>query len=63
MRQLTACGYVIAWTSSELPEIIGTCDRVAVFVQGRIVQALEASAISPEEIVRHATAGDAHELA
>ncbi len=63
MRQLTERGYAIIMVSSELPEIVGMCDRVAVFMQGRIVQTLEASAISPEEIMRHATAGDVHELA
>ncbi len=62
MRQLTARGYAIVMVSSELPEIIGMCDRVAVFKQGRIVQILEASAITPEDVMRHATAGEAHEL-
>jgi ribose transport system ATP-binding protein len=62
MRQLTASGYSIAMVSSELPEIVGMCDRVAVFMQGKIVQTLEASEISPEEITRHATAGETYEL-
>jgi ribose transport system ATP-binding protein len=62
MRQLTARGYAIVMVSSELPEIVGMCDRVAVFKQGKIVQTLDASAITPEEIMRHATAGEAHEL-
>jgi ribose transport system ATP-binding protein len=41
--------------SSELPEIIGMCDRVAVFNKGAIVNVLEASAINPQEVMRHAT--------
>ncbi|WP_428486907.1 sugar ABC transporter ATP-binding protein [Rhodopila sp.] len=62
MRQLTARGYAIVMVSSELPEIIGMCDRVAVFREGRIVRMLEADAIAPAEVMRHATAGEAHEL-
>jgi ribose transport system ATP-binding protein len=62
MRGLTERGYAIVMVSSELPEIVGMCDRVAVFMQGKIVRTLEASAISPEEIMRYATAGEANEL-
>ncbi|MNQ85721.1 D-allose transporter ATP-binding protein [compost metagenome] len=42
--------------SSELPEIIGMCDRVAVFNKGSIVTTLEAESINSEEVMRHATA-------
>jgi ribose transport system ATP-binding protein len=62
MRQLTARGYAIVMVSSELPEIIGMCDRVAVFREGKIVQTLESGAITPEEVMRHATAGENIEL-
>ncbi len=62
MRQLTESGYAILMISSELPEIVGMCDRVAVFMQGKLVRTLEAPEISPEEIMRHATAGEADEL-
>ncbi|WP_419728587.1 sugar ABC transporter ATP-binding protein [Lichenicola sp.] len=62
MRQLTERGYAIIMVSSELPEIVGMSDRVAVFREGRIVRTLEAADIAPAEIMRHATAGDLHEL-
>ncbi|MGI4957211.1 MAG: sugar ABC transporter ATP-binding protein, partial [Janthinobacterium lividum] len=62
MRQLTERGYAIIMVSSELPEIVGMSDRVAVFREGRIVRTLEASDIAPADIMRHATAGDIHEL-
>jgi ribose transport system ATP-binding protein len=62
MRQLTERGYAIIMVSSELPEIVGMSDRVAVFREGRIVRTLEAADIAPAEIMRHATAGDIHEL-
>ena len=62
MRSLTAQGYAIVMVSSELPEIVGMSDRVAVFREGRIVRTLEADEIAPDAIMRHATAGEAHEL-
>ncbi len=62
MRSLTARGYAIVMVSSELPEIVGMSDRVAVFREGRIVRTLEADDIAPAEIMRHATAGDIDEL-
>ena len=42
--------------SSELPEIIGMCDRVAVFHKGAIVDVLEGASIQSSEVMRHATA-------
>lgn len=57
MRKLTEQGYAIIMISSELPEIIGMCDRVAVFHKGAIVKVLEASAVNPQEVMRHATGG------
>jgi len=46
--------------SSELPEVIGMCDRVCVFKSGRIVKTLSPPQITPEEIMKFATAGDSH---
>lgn len=57
MRQLTREGYAIICISSELPEIIGLCDRVAVFRQGAIVATLENNQITSTEVMRHATIG------
>ncbi|MBF7141631.1 MULTISPECIES: sugar ABC transporter ATP-binding protein [Pseudomonas] len=56
MRKLTEQGYAIILISSELPEIIGMSDRVAVFNKGAIVTTLSGSAINPQEVMRHATA-------
>ncbi len=62
MRQLTERGYAIVMVSSELPEIVGMSDRVAVFREGRIVRTLSADEINPNDVMRHATAGDIDEL-
>jgi ribose transport system ATP-binding protein len=56
MRRLTAQGFGIIMISSELPEVIGMCDRVAVFNKGSIVTVLEQGSINSEEVMRHATA-------
>jgi len=55
MRKLTEQGFAIIMISSELPEIIGMCDRVAVFHKGAIVNVLEAANVNPQEVMRHAT--------
>lgn len=58
MRRLTNEGYAIIFISSELPEIVGLCDRVAVFRQGAIVATLEGDEINSTEVMRHATTGN-----
>ncbi|WP_243443815.1 sugar ABC transporter ATP-binding protein [Asaia prunellae] len=63
MRNLTEEGYAIIMISSELPEIVGMCDRVAVFYRGAISTILEGDALNAEEIMRHATASLAKPVA
>lgn len=58
MRALTGMGISIIMISSELPEVVGVSDRVAVFRQGRIVKILEGDDVNPNEIMRYATGGD-----
>ncbi len=55
MKKLTVQGISIIMISSELPEIIGICDRVLVFNQGAIVANLEGHEIEPNTIMLHAT--------
>ncbi|MGJ7614301.1 MULTISPECIES: sugar ABC transporter ATP-binding protein [unclassified Variovorax] len=55
MRELTQQGKSIIMISSELPEIVGMCDRVAVFSGGSIVATLEDASINAGDIMRHAT--------
>jgi ribose transport system ATP-binding protein len=57
MRELTARGYSIIMISSELPEIVGMCDRVCVFRQGRIEATLEGGEIDSNTVMTYATAG------
>ena len=55
MNQLTAEGVSIIMISSELPEIIGMCDRAYVMCEGRISGCLSGSEIEQERIMRYAT--------
>jgi len=55
MDRLAAQGIGIVLISSELPEILGLTDRVAVFHQGRITRVLETRATSQKEIMHYAS--------
>jgi ribose transport system ATP-binding protein len=57
MRNLAAQGIAIVMISSELPEILGMSDRVAVMCQGRIVKILDREEASQETIMTYATGG------
>jgi D-allose transport system ATP-binding protein len=57
MRQLANQGKAILMVSSELPEILGVCDRIAVFKSGRIVQMVDGTTASEEQILELAISG------
>ena len=56
MRELTRRGIGIIMASSELPELIGMCDRILVFHEGRIVGELARADFTEEAIMILATA-------
>ncbi len=55
MDELAARGIGILLISSELPEILGLSDRVAVFHEGRITAVLDTAATTQEEIMTYAS--------
>jgi D-allose transport system ATP-binding protein len=57
MRELSNQGKAIIMVSSELPEILAICDRIAVFRAGRIVRILEGASASEEQILELAISG------
>jgi D-allose transport system ATP-binding protein len=57
MRELSGQGKAIIMVSSELPEILAVCDRIAVFKGGRIVRILEGTSASEEQILELAISG------
>jgi ribose transport system ATP-binding protein len=54
--ELADAGVAIVLISSDLPEVLGLSDRVAVFRQGRLVTILDAAAATQESVMRHASA-------
>ncbi len=54
IRQLTDRGIAVLLISSELPEIIGLCDRVLVLSQGRQTALLSRAEATPETIMHYA---------
>ncbi|MFB9294414.1 sugar ABC transporter ATP-binding protein [Persicitalea jodogahamensis] len=54
IRQLTAQGIAVLLISSELPEVLGLCDRVLVLAEGRQTAVLSGQTISQEKIMNHA---------
>jgi D-allose transport system ATP-binding protein len=59
MRDLSDEGKAIIMVSSELPEILAVCDRIAVFHSGRIVDILDGATASEEQILGLAISGRA----
>lgn len=55
LRKMAEEGVGVILISSELPEILGLSDRVAVFRQGTIAAVLEGDQATQEEVMRYAT--------
>jgi ribose transport system ATP-binding protein len=55
MNQMIREGKTILMISSEMPELIGMCDRIAVLSEGHITKILERSEFSQEIILHHAS--------
>ncbi|WP_099467383.1 multiple monosaccharide ABC transporter ATP-binding protein [Konateibacter massiliensis] len=53
INDLVAAGKSVIMISSELPEVLGMCDRIYVMNEGRIVGELEAEEASQERIMSH----------
>ncbi|NWA46662.1 sugar ABC transporter ATP-binding protein, partial [Pseudomonas reactans] len=61
INELAKAGVGILVISSELPEIIGTCDRVMIMREGRLVAEVGGTSgrdISQEAIIELATGGE-----
>jgi ribose transport system ATP-binding protein len=55
IRRFTAEGCAVVVISSELIELIGLCDRIAVMRAGRLQTTLEPHQFTEEELIAHAT--------
>ena len=55
MNELVEKGMSILMISSEMPELMGVCDRIAIMHEGKITGELERSEFSEERIMAYAT--------
>ena len=53
INQLVADGKAVLMISSELPELLGMCDRIYVMNEGRLIAEMPASEASQEKIMGH----------
>ncbi len=54
LTDLTASGVIVVLVSSELPELLGLCDRLAVMCAGRLATVLERSNFNEELVMAYA---------
>lgn len=57
INELAEKGNAVIVISSELPEILGVCDRIAVFHEGRLVKTLDREDATQEKIMYYAIGG------
>ncbi|MDT1062060.1 sugar ABC transporter ATP-binding protein [Paracoccus sp. CPCC 101403] len=55
IRELAAGGTAILLVSSELPEVLGLADRIAIMSEGRITATVARRDLTPEIVMAHAT--------
>lgn len=54
LREASAAGVATLLYSTEIPELIGMCDRILVMYQGRIVSELSGAEMEEEKVMAHA---------
>ncbi len=63
IRKLADEGHGIIFISSELQEVVGLCDRAAVFRNGAITATLAGESLTDHQIMQYATGGGSNEAA
>jgi ribose transport system ATP-binding protein len=58
IRQVSADGRIVLFNSSELPELIGLCDRIIVLYRGRIAGEIKGSEIDGRALLHAVNTGD-----
>lgn len=59
VRELSAQGCAMILTSSDLPEMLGMCDRILVLQDGRQTELLDSTTLTPAALLTHFYASDA----
>ena len=63
IRKLSDEGKIVMMVSSEMPELLAVCDKIALFKEGQIVEILPIEKASEESIMKILTSeGDGHEI-
>ena len=60
IRQMSADGGIVLFASTELPELIGLCDRILVLYQGRIADELAGKDIDSRTLLHLINTGEKH---
>jgi putative multiple sugar transport system ATP-binding protein len=55
INELAAQGKAVLVISSELPELLGICDRIYTLAEGRITAELPIAEATPERLMQHMT--------
>ena len=58
MRQMSADGGIVLFASTELPELIGLCDRILVIYRGRLAGDVAASGMDSRALLHRINTGD-----
>ena len=58
IRQMSADGRIVIFSSTELPELIGLCDRILVLYRGRLVDELSGEAIDNHTLLHLINTGE-----
>lgn len=53
IREMTADGLAVLLASSDLPELIGMCDRIVVMRQGEVADILDANGLTEDSLINH----------
>jgi ribose transport system ATP-binding protein len=59
IRQMSADGGIVLFCSTELPELVGLCDRILVIYQGRMVGELSGREIESGTVLHLINTGEA----
>jgi ribose transport system ATP-binding protein len=63
INRLAEAGAAVVMVSSDLPELLGMCDRILVMRRGRMVAELDARQTTQEEVLRHAAVDEGQQQA
>jgi ribose transport system ATP-binding protein len=63
INRVAEAGAAVVMVSSDLPELLGMCDRILVMRRGRIVVELNARQTTQEEVLRHAAVDEGEQQA